>query len=349
MADKIVDVTGIGNAIVDVIAPVPNDFMAENGLAGGAMTLVDAERSDRLLELVGPTQQVSGGSAANTVVGLAEFGGRGAFVGKIRDDALGQAFVQDLSATGVRFATAPSTSGPATARCLVMVTGDGQRSMATYLGACMELGPEDIDESMIAASRITYLEGYLWDPPRAKQAFRRAAGIAAATGGRIALTLSDPFCVDRHRAEFLELLTHDVDILFANESELMSLFRCDTLDAAIAALAGRCAVAVVTRGARGSIVLTGSGACDIAAEPVADVVDTTGAGDLYAAGFLFGLARALPPPACGRLGAIAAAEIISHPGARPKADLASLAPSRAGVEPFAWFGEHSACRHSTLS
>ncbi len=321
MANKIVDVTGIGNAIVDVIVSTADDFLAENGIVKGAMTLADFGCSAALHDRIGPAVEISGGSAANTVVGLAELGGSAAFIGKVKDDILGRVFRSDITQSKVRFSTPPSSAGPGTARCLVMVTPDGQRSMVTYLGACAELGPEDIDEDLIASSKIIYLEGYLWDPPRAKQAFRRAVEVARASGGRISLTLSDPFCVDRHREDFLDLVSNHVSILFANEKEIVSLYQSGDFDAAVQAVRGVCDITAITRSEKGAVILAGDAVHAIEAEPIAEVVDSTGAGDLYAAGFLHGYCRGLEAAHCGRLGAIAAAEIISHVGARPAADL----------------------------
>jgi sugar/nucleoside kinase (ribokinase family) len=279
---------------------------------------------------MGPGIEISGGSAANTIVGVASFGGRGHYVGKVRDDQLGEVFAHDLRSVGVEFTTPAATSGPSTGRCLVVVTPDAQRTLNTYLGAAVHLGPADIDARLIARGRVLYLEGYLFDPPAAQQAFRVAAEHAHAAGRKVALTLSDPFCVDRHRAAFLDLVEHHVDILFANEAEILSLYQVRDFDAALARVRHHCEVAALTRSARGSVIVAGADVHTVKAAPVSKVVDTTGAGDLYAAGFLFGLSRGLDPTACGRLGSLAAAEIISHGGARPLTPLASLAgPVRA--------------------
>jgi sugar/nucleoside kinase (ribokinase family) len=329
MNSATLDVVGIGNAIVDVIAHADERFLAEEGLAKGAMTLIDAARAQALYAKMGPAVESSGGSAANTMAGLASLGSSGGYIGKVRDDMLGDVFRHDIAATGVRFTTTPAASGPGTARCLILVTPDGQRTMATYLGACVELGPEDIDPEMIGAAQITYLEGYLFDPPRAQEAFQRVAQIAHRAGRRVALSLSDPFCVDRHRAAFRELVTGEIDILFANEAEICSLYETNDFAQAAAAVRGHVAVAALTRSAHGSVVL-GQGshgqdeAHDVAAAPVEHVADTTGAGDLYAAGFLYGLTRQLPLPTCGAIGSLCAAEIISHIGARPEAALRDL-------------------------
>ena len=324
MADATLDVVGIGNAMVDVLARADDAFLDAHGLAKGAMTLVDAAQSDALYEAMGPGVEISGGSAGNTMAGVAALGGIGAFIGKVRDDQLGGVFGHDIRAAGVQFDTPAATDGASTARCLVLVTPDAQRTMCTYLGACVELGPDDVDAALIAAAEVTYLEGYLWDPPRAKEAFRKALGIAHANGRRVALTLSDPFCVDRHRAEFRELAADHIDILFANESEIMSLYEVDDFDAALQQVRGDCAVAALTRSAKGSVIVAGDEVHVIDAHPVAEVVDATGAGDLYAAGVLYGLTRGWDLASAGRLGGLAAAEVISHIGARAEADLGQL-------------------------
>ncbi|HKS88863.1 MAG TPA: adenosine kinase [Stellaceae bacterium] len=324
MAPAALDVVGIGNAIVDVIARADEGFLADQELAKGAMTLIDAEHAEALYRRMGPAIESSGGSAGNTMAGLASLGGQGGYIGKVRDDLLGAVFRHDIGAIGVRFETPAATSGPGTARCLVLVTPDGQRTMATYLGACAQLGPEDIDADLIAAAQVTYLEGYLYDPPRAQEAFRAAAAIAHRAGRRVALTLSDPFCVARHRAAFRALVAGDIDILFANEAEICSLYETDEFAAAAAAVKGQVAVAALTRSAHGSLVLAHGEAHDVPAAPVPQLVDTTGAGDLYAAGFLYGLTRGLPLPICGAVGSLCAAEIISHVGARPETDLSEL-------------------------
>lgn len=319
-----IDVVGIGNAIVDVIAQADEAFIAGEGLAKGAMTLIDAARAEALYQKMGPAIEASGGSAGNTLAGLASLGGSGAFIGKVRDDLLGEVYRHDITAIGVRFDTPSATDGPATARCLIVVTPDGQRTMGTYLGACAELGPGDIDPEPVAAAAVTYLEGYLFDPPLAQAAFRRAAAIAHGAGRKVALSLSDPFCVDRHRAQFRRLVEGEIDILFANEAEICSLYETDDFDEAAARVRGHVEIAALTRSAAGSLVLGRGEAHRVAAAPVARVADTTGAGDLYAAGFLYGLTRGLPLPICGRVGSLCAAEIISHMGARPETDLARL-------------------------
>ena len=324
MADGLLDVVGIGNAIVDVLSQAEPGLLHEQDLPLGTMNLIDDARADALYGLMGPGVEMSGGSAGNTMAGIASLGGAGAFVGKVHNDLLGQVFTHDLRAAGVEFATAPLSEGPATARCLVFVTPDAQRTMATYLGACVELGPEDIDTSTIARAQVTYLEGYLWDPPRAKEAFRKAIAVAHDAGRKVALTLSDPFCVDRYRHEFLELLEGDVDILFANEAEIESLYQVDYFDDALQKVRGHCEIAALTRGARGSMVIRGDEVHIVDAARAGEIVDTTGAGDLYAAGFLYGLTHGRDLKACGEIGSIAAAEIIGHFGARPEHRLAKL-------------------------
>jgi sugar/nucleoside kinase (ribokinase family) len=324
------DVVGIGNAIVDVSAHTDEEFLGREGLPKGAMTLIDAARVEALYRKMGPGIESSGGSAGNTMAGIASLGGTGGYIGKVRDDLLGDVFRHDITAIGVRFETPPALDGPSTARCLILVTADGQRTMATYLGACVELGPEDIDAALIGAAQVTYLEGYLFDPPRAQEAFRVAAQAAHAAGRKVALSLSDPFCVGRHRAAFRELVADDIDILFANEQEICSLYETEDFDAAAATVRGHVAIAALTRSEKGSVVLAGADSHTVAAAPVARVVDTNGAGDLYASGFLYGVTHGLMLPNCGALGSLCAAEIISHVGARPEVNLRELA-TRAGL------------------
>jgi sugar/nucleoside kinase (ribokinase family) len=319
-----IDVLGIGNAIVDVIARADEAVLAREGLVKGTMALIDEARAEALYRLMGPAVESSGGSAGNTLAGLAALGGHGAYIGKVRDDLLGQVFRHDITALGVRFDTPAATAGPGTARCLILVTPDGQRTMSTYLGACVELGPADIDPAAIRAAQILYLEGYLFDPPQAQAAFRKAAAIAHEAGRKVALSLSDPFCVDRHRAAFRDLVARDVDILFANEAEICALYETDDFAAAAAAIKGHVGIAALTRSAAGSVILAAAAEYPVPAVPVPRVVDTTGAGDLYASGFLYGLTRGLSLPICGHVGSLCAAEIISHVGARPETELKSL-------------------------
>jgi sugar/nucleoside kinase (ribokinase family) len=289
------------------------------------MTMVDADRSDEIYAVLGPAQETSGGSAANTAVGVAAFGGRAAFIGRIADDAFGKVFAHDLRGAGVEFDVTPATDGSATGRCLVIVGADAERTMCTYLGAGAEIDPADVDAERIASSAITYLEGYLWDGDAAKEAIRRAASLARAAGRQVSLTLSDPFCVERHRSEFLELIRSDIDVLFANEQEISMLYETDSFDDAAKRIADHCEVAALTRGAVGSVVVSGGVRHDVPADAVDRVIDTTGAGDLYAAGVLYGLTHGHDAATCGKLGSLAAAEVISHLGARPEASLTDLA------------------------
>ncbi len=318
------DVIGIGNAIVDVLVHADDGLLEAEGLTKGAMALISAEEARSLYEKVGPAVECSGGSAANTIAGLASLGGAGAFIGKVHDDQLGEVFRHDITALGVAFHTPPTESGPPTATSLILVTPDAQRTMQTFLGACVELGPADIDEDLIAAARITYLEGYLWDPPEAKKAFIKASEVAHKAGRKVSLSLSDPFCVDRHRADFLDLAQHHVDILFANEEEITSLYQVDTFDESLQAVRGHCEIAALTRGEKGSVIVSNDEIHIVDARPADKVVDTTGAGDAYAAGFLFGVTAGRDLATSARLGGIAAAEVISHMGARPDVSLKAL-------------------------
>ena len=322
------DVLGIGNAIVDIIGRCDETFLAQHGATKGHMQLVEADTVKRLYDDMGPATEISGGSAANTMVGIASFGGNAAFVGKVADDEFGRIFAHDIRAAGVHFGTPPAKSGTPTARSLILVTPDGERTMNTFLGVSPELDKGEVDADLVRASRIVYLEGYLFDRPEAKAAFRTAAETAKAAGRQVALTLSDSFCVDRHRAEFLDLIKTRVDILFANESEITSLYRTQSFDEAARQAAAQIKMAVLTRSAKGSVIFSGEKAVTIAPETVPRVVDTTGAGDLYAAGFLYGLTQGKPLETCGRLGSLAAAEIISHIGARPATPLDKLARQR---------------------
>ena len=319
------DAVGIGNALVDVLSHETDEFLVEHGLAKGGMTLIDAQLAEGLYAAMGPAVEVSGGSAANTMVGIASFGGRSAFVGRVSDDELGAVFAHDIRAAGVEFTTSPAKEGVPSGRCLVVVTPDAKRTMHTFLGASAQLGPADLDHDLVAGAQVLYLEGYLWDEPEAKDAFREAIGGAHAAGNRVAFTLSDGFCVDRHRAEFLELLQHDVDVLFANEDEIKALYQVNEFDDALQAVRDHCEIAALTRSEKGAVIVTRDEVHMIDAHPVARVVDTTGAGDLFAAGFLHGLTRGYDLGTSGRLGALAAAEVISHLGARPEQPLAQLA------------------------
>ena len=324
------DVVGIGNAIVDVLARTDDHFLAQNRLSKGAMTIIDAQTAEELYGKMGPGVEVSGGSAANTIASIATLGGRGAFIGKVMDDQMGQVFRHDIRAVGVAFDTLSMVNGAPTARSLIFVSEDAERTMQTYLGACIELGPDDVDPQIIESSQITYLEGYLWDPQQAKEAFIKAAKVAQQAGRQVSLSLSDPFCVDRHRGEFIDLVNSHVDILFANEEEIKSLYQVDSFDAALQHVKGHCEIAALTRSSKGSIIISGDNIHILDAEKVEKVVDTTGAGDAYAAGFLFGYTQGKDLGACGELGGILAAEIISHYGARPDTDLKELVKQTLG-------------------
>lgn len=317
-------VLALGNAIVDVLVHAEDDFLEREGLVKGAMSLVDEATMAALYEKVGPAVECSGGSAANTTASLASLGGRGAFIGKVHDDQLGAVFGHDIRALGIDFSTAPAKDGPPTATCLILVTPDAQRTMQTYLGACVDLGPDDVDTDMVAGAQVTYLEGYLWDPPGAKEAFLKAAEAAHAAGREVSLSLSDPFCVDRHRDDFRNLAEHHVDILFANEDEIISLYEADGFDDALQAVRAHCKIAALTRSEKGSVIVSGDEVHVVDAAPVEKVVDTTGAGDAYAAGFLHAYTAGRPLAEAARLGGLCAAEIISHMGARPDVSLAEL-------------------------
>jgi len=321
----------VGSALVDVLARTSEGLLETLGLAKGSMTLVDLEAAARVYREMGPGTEISGGSAANTAVGVAMLGGRAGYVGKVADDELGEVFVHDIGAAGVdvgKLAVAKlpevGSSDTATGRCLVLVTDDGERTMATHLGVASTLGPEDVDEELVARAQVVYLEGYLWDVGSAKAAMRRAVEIAHANDALVALTVSDPFCVRRHQREFLDLLRDDVDVLFANEEEAVMLFGSPSFDAALEAAQSTGVLVAVTRGHLGSVVLGAGAPVSIPAQPVGRVVDTTGAGDLYAAGFLYGLTHGHEPRDCARIGGLCAAEVISHIGARPQIDLRKL-------------------------
>jgi sugar/nucleoside kinase (ribokinase family) len=326
MASLRYDVLGIGNAIVDVIARTDDDFLIRQQMPKGTMSLIDEARASAIYDAMGPAKQVSGGSAANTIAGVASLGARAAFVGKVKDDELGRIFAHDIRAAGVAYDTPPASAGPSTARCYVLVTPDGERTMNTYLGAAQDLHPNDIDADAVAASQIIYLEGYLWDPPKAKEAFLKAAQIAHSAERGVALTLSDAFCVDRYRAEFLDLIrTGTVDLVFANERELHSLYETADFDSALNALRHDAKLAVITRSEKGCLVVTREQTDAVPASPIDRVVDATGAGDLFAAGFLVGLSRGGDNRTAARLGAFVAAEVIQHLGARPETSLKALA------------------------
>ncbi len=324
------DVCGIGNAIVDVLAHCDLDFIDRLRLNKGTMTLIDAERAEALYEAMGPAVEASGGSCGNTIAGLASLGGRGAYIGKVGNDQLGGIFRHDMRASGVHFETPSAVSATPTARSMIFVTPDAERTMNTYLGACVELTPEDVDPAVISRAKVTYLEGYLWDPPLAKQAFLKAANIAHGAGREIALTLSDPFCVKRYLSEFQDLVKNHVDILFANEHEITALWETEDFDQAVAITREHCGLAAITRSARGSLIVAGPQVIEVPAWPVEKVVDVTGAGDLYAAGFLYGYTQGRDHADSGRIAALAAGEVISHFGARPETPLAELLLQQVG-------------------
>ncbi|MHA1559383.1 MAG: adenosine kinase [Alphaproteobacteria bacterium] len=325
-----IDVLGIGNAIVDVLSRVDDDFLVREGLAKGSMRLVNANEADRLYQKVGSATESSGGSAGNTVAGIASLGGSAAFIGKVAEDQLGAIFRHDMRAVGILFDTVALDHGDPTARSIVLVTPDGERTMNTYLGAAQALGPDDIDRDLVSAARITFLEGYLWDPPDAKAAFRRAAEFAHEANRKVALTLSDSFCVDRYRTEFLDLIRNDVvNIVLANASELKSLYETADIETGLQALSKDCSLAAVTASEDGAYVISAGEITHVPADPVPELVDATGAGDLFASGFLYGIAREWTPSAAAALGAFAAAEVITHIGARPAVSLEDAA-SRGG-------------------
>ena len=324
-ADKTYDVVGIGNAIVDIIARCDDAFLSKHDLAKGFMRLVPAEEAGRLYEAMGPAIERSGGSAANTIAGLASFGAKCGFIGRVAGDQFGGIFRHDIRSLGVAYDTPPSVDGAPTARCLILVTPDGERTMNTYLGVSVDFAPPDVDPDLIAAARIVYLEGYLFDREEAKAAFKEAAKLAREAGAKVALTLSDAFCVDRHRADFRALIRDGADIVFANEKEITALYEVNSFDQAADAAMQDCELAVLTRSDAGSMIVSRGETIAIDPASVAEVVDVTGAGDLYAAGFLFGLTRGLPLETCGGLGSLAAAEVIGHIGARPETSLRKLA------------------------
>ncbi len=319
------DVAGIGNAIVDVIAQCDDAFLAQEGLTKGSMALIDPARAASLYDAMASGIEASGGSVANTMAGIASFGGRAAYIGKVADDQLGRVFRHDMKAIGCVFTTPSLAEGPATAQSLINVTADAQRTMSTYLGACVELSSADVDPEIIEAAQVSYLEGYLFDPPEARRAFAKAAALAHGAGRKIAITLSDSFVVERHRAGLLGFIQTQCDIVFANAAEVCALFETDDFDAATKALTEMVEIAAVTRSEKGSVVASGGQLHEISAYPVEKIVDTTGAGDQYAAGFLYGLTKGLALPVCGQLGSLAAAEVIDHYGPRPQVSLRELA------------------------
>ncbi len=325
MAERNYDVVGIGNAIVDIIARCDDAFLSKHDLAKGFMRLVPAEEAGRLYEAMGPAIERSGGSAANTIAGLASFGAKCGFIGRVASDQFGGIFRHDIRSLGVAYETPPALDGAPTARCLILVTPDGERTMNTYLGASVDFAPQDVDAAMIEGAKIVYLEGYLFDREEAKAAFKEAAQLAREAGAKVALTLSDAFCVDRHRSDFLALIREDANIVFANESEITALYQVNSFAEAADAAMRDCELAVLTRAEAGSVIVSKGETFEIAPRRVEEVVDLTGAGDLYAAGFLFGLTRGAPLDACGKLGSLAAAEAIGHIGARPEVALRTLA------------------------
>jgi sugar/nucleoside kinase (ribokinase family) len=325
MTETAYDVVGIGNAIVDIIARCNEGFLTKNDLTKGSMRLIDAEEAARLYAAMGPAVERSGGSVANAVAGLASFGARSGFIGRVAADQFGGIFRHDIRSLGVAYDTPPATDGEPTARCLVLVTPDGERTMNTFLGASVDFTPDDLDREMIAAAKVVYLEGYLFDRDEAKAAFREAASAAKTAGAKVALSLSDAFCVDRHRDDFKALVREGADIVFANEKEITTLYQVNSFEEAAKAALADCEMAVLTRSEAGSVIVAGGESLEIEAETVAKVVDLTGAGDLYSAGFLYGFTHGAPLDVCGRLGSLAAAEVIGHIGARPEVDLRSLA------------------------
>jgi len=319
------DVLTVGNAIVDIIARAEDDFLVRENIAKAAMNLIDAERAEHLYSVMGPAIEASGGSAGNTAAGIASFGGKAAYFGKVSNDHLGEVFTHDIRAIGVDFDVKPLNGNPPTARSMIFVTPDGERTMNTFLGACVELGPEDVDADVVAGSQVTYFEGYLWDPPRAKDAIRLAAEIAHQNKRQVALTLSDSFCVDRYRSEFLELMRlGTVDIIFANEAELKSLYETSDFATALTALKSDIPLAAVTRSEEGSVIVSGEEVVEVGAHAIEKLEDTTGAGDLYAAGFLYGFTQGRNLSDCARIGGLAAAEVIQHIGPRPQVNLNDL-------------------------
>lgn len=324
MSNTPIDVLAMGNAMVDVLANVDEAYITRHDLKRGSMSLVDELRAVELYATMQNPMEMSGGSAGNTIAGLASFGGKGAYIGKVAQDPLGETFRNDMKKQGVIYNTLPIVVGAKTGRCLVAITPDGERTMSTYLGAGLHLCGEDLDSDLITSAAITYLEGYMFDPPHAKDAFRVTAEIAHDAGRMVAITLSDPFCVERHRDDFQAFVEQSANILFANEAEITSLYKTNTLEEAAKIVSGKCDIAVLTRSADGSLIVADGQFIEIKAEPIAKVIDTTGAGDQYAAGFLYGLSQGMPLATCGRLGSLAAAEVISHMGPRPLVNYAEF-------------------------
>ncbi len=330
MTAKTLDVVGIGNAIVDVLVQADERFLGDHGLTKGTMALVDEQQAEGLYASVGPGLETSGGSAANTLAGIAQLGGRAGFIGRVRDDQLGVIFAHDIRSVGARFETPAATAGPSTARCLILVTPDAQRTMCTYLGASVGLDPADLDLELVAQAKVLYLEGYLWDSDDAKKAFIAAAEVARAHGGEVALSLSDAFCVERHRDSFLELVDGHVDILFANEMEITALYRANSFEEAAEQVRGRCRIAALTRSALGSVVLSGDQTLAVEPFTLGPLLDTTGAGDLYAAGFLHAYTQGQDLEACGRLGSLCAGQVVTQLGPRPQGSLRELVAAHLG-------------------
>jgi sugar/nucleoside kinase (ribokinase family) len=322
------DVIGIGNAIVDIIVRCDEDYLAKIDAAKGSMRLVGADDVKKIYTTMGPAMEISGGSAANTIAGVASFGGKAAFIGTVADDEFGKIFTHDIHSIGVTFDTQPIANGAPTSRSLILVTPDGERTMNTFLGISTSLNEMQLNHQLIEESEILYLEGYLFDEPQAKQAFRSALKTAKKANRKVALTLSDGFCVDRHRDEFIELIHAGIDILFANESEIKSLYQTESFGLAAKTVSNDVRLAALTRSEKGSVIFADGKSIEIASEKIPAVVDTTGAGDLYAAGFLFGYSKGFELPVCGQLASLAAAEIIGHIGARPEVSLAELARQR---------------------
>ena len=324
------ELLGVGNALVDVLCNVDDSFLHDHGLVKGSMQLVDESEASNLVSTMSRPHRASGGSCANSMAGFASLGGRGAFIGKLKNDSAGKAFQADMKMLGCSFAAAPSEQGLPTGMCLVFVTPDAQRTMCTYLGTAALLAPEDLNETVISGSKIIYMEGYLFDQPVAQEAMVHAAGVANKAGGKVAVTLSDSFCVERHRDAFIELVERNTDILFANEDEFISLYQAENFEQAVELSSGKCDVICVTRGAKGAVILSETESIEVKSEAVDKLIDTTGAGDQFAAGFLFGLCKEEDLTKCARIGAIAAAEVIGHYGARPEKDLAALVAGRLG-------------------